>query len=61
MATEFLRMFDHYKSRAFINQIRAEGLADGDYLAADDRWMDTAFRATARSHKFRDRLVFVGD
>lgn len=61
MATEFLRMFDHYKSRAFINQIRATGLADDDYLSEDGSWMDTAFRATARSHKFRDRLVFVGD
>lgn len=61
MATEFLRMFDHYKSRAFINQIRGAGLTDDDYLSEDGSWMKTSFSPTARSHKFRDRLVFVGD
>lgn len=61
MATEFLRMFDHYKSRAFINQIRGQGLTDDDYLSEDGGWMRSSFSPTARSHKFRDRLVFVGD
>jgi len=61
MATEFLRMFDHYKSRAFINQIRSAGLTDDDYLSENGDWMKTSFSATARSHKFSDRLVFVGD
>ncbi len=61
MATEFLRMFDHYKSRAFINQIRSEGLAEADFLSENGGWMTTSFSPTARSHKFRDRLVFVGD
>lgn len=60
MATEFLRMFDHYKSRAFINQIRESGLGDDDFLKEDGSWMRTAFDPNANSHKFRDRLAFVG-
>lgn len=60
MATEFLRMFDHYKSRAFINALRERGLADDDYLDEGDDWMRTSFTETSRSHKYRDRLVFSG-
>ncbi len=61
MATEFLRMFDHYKSRGFINAIRERGLADEDYLDDTDGWMRTSFTETPRSHKYRDRLVFSGN
>ena len=61
MATEFLRMFDHYKSRGFINQMRSDGAPPEGFLDPTDGWMRTAFSPTARSHKFRDRLVFVGD
>lgn len=60
VATEFLRMFDHYKSRFFINSFFT---APGDkqhFLAENGSWSNTAFRADARSHKFRDRLVFSG-
>lgn len=60
MTTEFLRMFDHYKSRAFINQIRSSGLPDDEFLKADDSWSRTSFNPGSNSHKFRDRLVFAG-
>lgn len=60
LVTEFLRMFDHYKSRAFINQIRSTGLRDEEFLKADDSWSRTSFNAGSNSHKFRDRVVFNG-
>jgi phosphatidylserine/phosphatidylglycerophosphate/cardiolipin synthase-like enzyme len=60
MVTEFLRMFDHYKSRAFINQLRSSGLGDDEFLKADDSWSRTTFNAGSNSHKFRDRVVFAG-
>lgn len=61
LTTEFLRMFDHYKSRAFINQIRSGGRSEEKrFLSEDGKWMNTAFRANANSHKFRDRIVFAG-
>lgn len=60
MVTEFLRMFDHYKSRAFINQIRLTGLSDDQFLKEDDSWSRTSFNPRSNSHKFRDRLVFMG-
>ncbi|MEQ1549168.1 MAG: phospholipase D-like domain-containing protein [Chakrabartia sp.] len=58
LTTEFLRMFDHYKSRAFINQIHNNGAEDS--LSEDGSWMTTSFNPASRSHKFRDRLVFMG-
>jgi phosphatidylserine/phosphatidylglycerophosphate/cardiolipin synthase-like enzyme len=60
MATEFMRMFDHYNSRSFINN-RAAGTKDLDfYNKEDSSWSATAFSKTAESHKFRDRIVFSG-
>lgn len=80
MATEFLRMFDHYQSRFQLAELELENkkikeknkaladagkpllpLKEGDkYLKTDDSWSDTAFNPTAKSHKFRDRVVFSG-
>ncbi|MGQ0661367.1 phospholipase D-like domain-containing protein [Sphingosinicella sp.] len=60
MVTEFLRMFDHYKSRAFINQIRSTGLSDDEFLKEDDSWSRTSFNPASNSHKFRDRVAFMG-
>jgi phosphatidylserine/phosphatidylglycerophosphate/cardiolipin synthase-like enzyme len=60
MATEFLRMFDHYKSRGFINQMRTTGPTAADFLSEDGSWMRTSFDPNANSHKYRDRLVFAG-
>jgi hypothetical protein len=60
MATEFMRMFDHYKSRGFINQIRSQGLADDDFLKPNDSWLRTSFDPQSNSHKFKDREVFMG-
>lgn len=60
LVTEFLRMFDHYKSRAFINQIRSTGLSDDEFLKEDNSWSRTSFNAASNSHKFRDRVVFMG-
>ncbi len=59
MTTEFMRMYDHYKSREFINDVfmgRATNLA----LKPDHSWSNTAYNPNSRSHKFRDRQVFSG-
>ncbi|MFN8838174.1 MAG: phospholipase D-like domain-containing protein [Burkholderiales bacterium] len=61
LTTEFMRMFDHYNPRSFINEIKAGKQKRGEYLKPDSSWSATAFRATARSHKFRDRVVFSGE
>lgn len=62
MTTEFMRMFDHYKSRDFINSIQRGTAADDDkYLKETvEDWARTSFDPQARSHKFRDREVFSG-
>jgi len=71
IATEFMRMYDHYKSRFFIEQTAEENKkrkAQGKpprpvprHLESDDRWSRTAFEPNnERSHKFRDRIVFSG-
>lgn len=60
MTVEFMRMFDHYNSRAFINKILANGGTGDRPLVPDSSWSRTAFSAAAKSHKFRDRLVFSG-
>jgi phosphatidylserine/phosphatidylglycerophosphate/cardiolipin synthase-like enzyme len=60
MATEFLRMFDHYKSRWFINNFFADDTQQNRYLTENGDWSNIYFRANANSHKFRDRLVFCG-
>lgn len=60
ISTEFLRMFDHYKSRGFINALSADGPNEEHFLAPDNSWATTSFDPAARSHKYRDREVFVG-
>ena len=66
VSTEFIRMWEHYKNRHFINTIyanrkasRAEELAQM-LLDGDGSWSGTAYRETARSYKFREREVFAG-
>ncbi|MBK7408853.1 MAG: hypothetical protein IPJ40_12825 [Saprospirales bacterium] len=66
ITTEFIRMWEHYKSRYFINTIyasrtasKAEELAQM-LLDSDGSWSNTAFKETARSYKFREREVFAG-
>ena len=61
VAAEFIRMFDHYKSRGFINAFYSDTTAQARYLAEDGSWSDVSFRATSPSHKFRDREVFAGN
>ncbi len=60
LTTEFMRMYDHYKSRGFINQLRTTGHTDDDFLKPDDSWLRTSFDPVASSHKFLDRQTFVG-
>jgi hypothetical protein len=60
VATEFIRMWEHYKSRAFINQINNQTAGENKFLKEDGSWSDTAFRRHEKSYKFRDRLVFSG-
>lgn len=61
MTTEFLRMYDHYKSRDFINSIqRGTAAPDDKFLKESEAWAATSFNPQARSHKFRDREVFAG-
>ena len=66
ISTEFIRMWEHYKNRHFINKIyskrqatRAEQLAQM-LLEGDGAWSNTAYKDTARSYKFRERQVFAG-
>ena len=58
LATEFMRMYDHYKSRWWISELHGSGLPQNIHLKSDDSWSDTAFNEASNSHKFRDRLVF---
>ncbi len=70
IATEFMRMYDHYKSRFYIDQTadenkkrKAEGKPPKTIpttLKTDKSWSDTAFDPAANSHKFSDRIVFSG-
>ena len=60
LATEFMRMFDHYNSRNFINQMTGKVLDEKKFLEPDGGWARTAFDAKSNSHKFRDRQVFSG-
>lgn len=53
-------LWDHYSPRSFINALRSNATTDERFLKEDSEWSRTAFQATARSHKFRDRLVFSG-
>ncbi len=58
--TEFIRMFDHYKSRWFINNFFSSENAQIRYLEDNGSWSDIYFKQTSRSHKYRDREVFSG-
>ena len=60
MATEFMRMFDHYNSRNFINHMTGKVLDSQKYLILDGSWSRTAFSPRSDSHKYRDRQVFSG-
>ena len=60
LGTEFLRMWDHYKSRHFINSVFRGTVGKELFLKKDGSWMKTAFDPGSRSHKFRDRQVFSG-
>ncbi len=70
IATEFMRMYDHYKSRFYIDKTvqenkerKKQGLPPRDIprtLTTDSSWSDTAFDPEADSHKFSDRIVFSG-
>jgi len=58
VATEFLRMYDHYKIRYWINKIKNNTATI--YLDETPAWSDIYFKKTNRSRKFRDREVFAG-
>ncbi len=60
VATEFMRMYDHYKSRFFIDKLRTLGVPSDLHLRPDSSWSFTAFNAGSNSHKMRDRIVFAG-
>lgn len=60
IGTEFLRMWDHYKSRYFINSVFKGTVGKQLFLTEDGSWMKTAFNSRSPSHKFRDRQVFSG-
>ena len=60
LATEFMRMYDHYKARWWIDRLRDLDLPPNIHLKSNDSWSDTAFDADSSSHKLRDRLVFSG-
>ncbi|MBT8234530.1 MAG: hypothetical protein HKO66_07315 [Saprospiraceae bacterium] len=60
VASEFLRMYDHYRSRMFINDV-FKGKKERTYLEEDgNKWTKTAFDPKSNSFKYRDRLVFSG-
>ena len=60
VASEFMRMYDHYRSRYFINEV-FKGNSNVLYLNEDGNdWTRTAFDANSSSFKYRDRLVFSG-
>ncbi len=70
IATEFMRMYDHYKSRFYIDVMmdankerKKEGKPPRDIpraLKTDESWSKTAFNPRSNSHKMRDRIVFSG-
>ena len=58
--TEFIRMFDHYKSRYFINNFFSDDNNQIRYLEDNGSWSDKYFKKTARSHKYKDSKIFSG-
>jgi phosphatidylserine/phosphatidylglycerophosphate/cardiolipin synthase-like enzyme len=59
-ATEFLRVFEHYKFRSYITRTAAatKAAAKQRYLAEDGSW--TADYYDPDHEKYRDRVVFAG-
>lgn len=57
VATEFLRMFDHYKTRSFIQGLEAN--PDDQILASDGSWSIPYYEPFRR--KCRERIVFGGN
>jgi phosphatidylserine/phosphatidylglycerophosphate/cardiolipin synthase-like enzyme len=57
VATEFLRMFDHYKTRSFIASL--DTAPDDQYLASDGSWTIPYFENFRL--KCRERIVFGGN
>lgn len=66
VSTEFIRMWEHYKNRHFINAIYGKRKATAReelaqmLLKGDGSWSDTAYREHRLSYKFREREVFAG-
>lgn len=66
VSTEFIRMWEHYKNRHFINAIYGKRKATEKeeiaqmLLKGDGSWSDTAYREHRLSYKFREREVFAG-
>lgn len=57
VATEFLRMFDHYKTRSFIASL--DSTPDEQYLASDGSWTMPYYESFRL--KCRERIVFGGN
>ena len=57
VATEFLRMFDHYKTRKFIADLQQA--PDDQFLAEDGSWCRPYYESFRL--KFRERQVFGGN
>ena len=58
VTTEFLRMYDHYKIRYWINRVTNNQTTF--FLKDKPSWSSIYFRKSNRSRKFRDREVFSG-
>ena len=56
VATEFLRMFDHYKFRDYV--ARAKKKTSERHLDEDERWTDPYY--DRKKSKYRERQVFAG-
>jgi len=56
VATEFLRMFDHYKFRDYLK--RAKKKTTERYLVEDERWTKPYY--DRKNSKYRERQVFAG-
>jgi len=61
LTTDFMRMFDHYKSRFYINKFFSKNKNDNyKWLKEDSSWTNIYYKESSKSHKYRDRQVFVG-
>ncbi|WP_305951981.1 phospholipase D-like domain-containing protein [Emticicia oligotrophica] len=59
ISTEFIRMWEHYKNRSFINQLQIDP-NQIETLDTTGQWSKTAYNPLSRSYKFRERIVFSG-